>query len=270
MNNFELKYKEFLFQKYIQSQETIPFINNRYKQRNLIEKEVVESIIEKNKNTSFSIRNIYEQYNENYGPLNFSKETLYKFMKEDMHYKYVTIKEKNKNFFTRKNKNIRKVLVQKLNELIAEDELIIFSDETTFNNKSYAIKTWRNPSQKSLFPVGCNKKRLNLILATSKDEIIYYKYYQKNTNTNVVVDFYNEVLKKLKRHEKYSNLLSQRKITFYLDNATYHHGNKLKEFFFLNNLKILYGAPYSCEFNMCEFIFSHLKNLYYKRIFSSM
>ena len=36
---------------------------------------MVKSIIGKNKNTSFSIRNIYEQYNENYGPLNFSKET---------------------------------------------------------------------------------------------------------------------------------------------------------------------------------------------------
>ena len=40
-------------------------------------------------------------------------------MKEDMHYNYITIKKKNKNLFTKKNKNIRKILVQKLNELIA-------------------------------------------------------------------------------------------------------------------------------------------------------
>ena len=63
---------------------------------------MVESIIEKNKNRNFSIRNIYEQYNKNYRPLNFSKGIRYKFMKEDIHYKYVTIEEKNKNFFTKK------------------------------------------------------------------------------------------------------------------------------------------------------------------------
>ena len=51
-------------------------------------------------------------------------------------------------------------------------------------------------------------------MATTKDEIIYYKYYKKKINTNVVVEFYNEVLKKLKRHEKYSNLLSKKKNYF--------------------------------------------------------
>lgn len=85
--------------------------------------------------------------------------------------------------------------MQKLIDFISEDELIIFVDEITFNNKAFSIKVWKNISQKSLFPIGGNKKRLNIILVTTKEEIIDYKYYHKNTNTNIVVDFYNEVLK---------------------------------------------------------------------------
>lgn len=85
--------------------------------------------------------------------------------------------------------------MQKLIDFISEDELIIFVDEITFNNKAFSIKVWKNISQKSLFPIGGNKKRLNIILVTTKEEIIYYKYYHKKTNTNIVVDFYNEVLK---------------------------------------------------------------------------
>ena len=60
------------------------------------------------------------------GQFNFLKITLYKFIKFNMNYRYITLKGKNKKFFTIKNTNIRKILIRKLMEVIYDDEIIVF------------------------------------------------------------------------------------------------------------------------------------------------
>ena len=56
--------------------------------------------------------------------------------------------------------------------------------------------------------------RLNLIVA----DILYFKIYETNTNTEFFIEFSEGIEKKIKKNEKYFNLLGQNKISFYLEN----------------------------------------------------
>lgn len=259
-----------MYSKYLSNDEVIAVVKNRYTKRNLIETEKVKEILEENNGTNLSIQKIYELYKDRYGPVSFSKVTLYKFIKFNMNYRYITLKGKNKKYFTKKNTNIRKILIRKLIEVIYDDEIIVFLDETTFNQRNKRIKAWRSINDKNDYPEEGIIKRLNLILAVTKNEIIYYEYYTENTNTLVFTNIFEKILIAIKMNMKYNKLLQNNKICFYLDNATYHHGKVLMNFFFLNNLKIIFGAPYSCEYNLCEYIFSYIKNKYSKTSFTCL
>ena len=52
-------------------------------------------------------------------------------------------------------------------------------------------------------------------------------------------------------------------IIFYLDNASYHHSKLLIDFLVKNIMIVIYGPPYSPEFNWVELIYSYLKGKYY-------
>ena len=58
-------------------------------------------------------------------------------------------------------------------------------DETTFSQRNKRITAWRSINDKNDYPEEGIIKRLNLILAVTKNEIIYYEYYSENTNTLV-------------------------------------------------------------------------------------
>ena len=144
--------------------------------------------------------------------------------------------------------------------------MIIFLDETTFNHTDKPFKAWSNIKSNDFYKPKGNYKRLNLILACTKDEILSYKLYEFNTNTSVLITFLEDTLEIVRNNERYNEKLNEKQITFYLDNAAYHRSKQLKFFLFKNKLKIIYGAPYACEFNLCEYIFSHIKSEYKKKI----
>ena len=56
---------------------------------------------------------------------------------------------------------------------------------------------------------------------------------------------------------------------FILDNLKSHYTLELFEFYYNNHLKILFTVPYNSPFNMVEICFRYIKNIIYKKIYSS-
>ena len=106
-----------------------------------------------------------------------------------------------------------------------------------------------------------NKKRVNLILAIDKSEIIlgHYDTYETIGSEEFII-FLKEVIEKL-GEDNINNYI------FILDNATYHLSRDVKVFAESKKLKFLFNCPYKSEFNAIEMVFNLIKTNLYKEIF---
>ena len=100
--NFELKYKEFLFNKYVSNDNFLNLSLKSKKKSAQIDSEKVKEIIKEFNNNHFSVEKIYQKYIEKYGNVNFSSKTLYRYLKFNMGYRYITKKEKINNIYKKK------------------------------------------------------------------------------------------------------------------------------------------------------------------------
>ena len=94
-------------------------------------------------------------------------------------------------------------------------------------------------------------KTASALCVVSDESILSYSLKSGSFNT----DSFYEFLEKLNLPEK---------TVFLLDNVSFHHSKKIKEFFEFKNWKLLYTPPYSPWFNPIEGIFSIVKRNFYK------
>lgn len=265
-NNIEDEMNKYIFDSKIENKINNIIIGKRCKAFNAINKEKIMDIIAELKDSNFTIKNIYNLYNIKYGPNTFSQETLRRYIKKVLKMKYTTVKQRNKNYFTHSNNNIQKIFIKKMIEYIVNDKIIIYIDETTFNNGLFKTKKWVDFNEIKLIPSQPNLKRINLIIAANKEKVISYSIYSNNTTKIEMINFFNKVMDEIRSDSMLKKQFENNNIIFYLDNASYHHSKILIDFFVKNRMRIIYGPPYSPEFNLVELIFSYLKGKYYNSI----
>lgn len=140
----------------------------------------------------------------------------------------------------------------------------IFLDETGFLLENNNYYTWRNENECVIGgPKNKVKERLNLILASSKDKIIHQKFLKKSIDTKTFIEFLNELIEQINEDER-------KKIIIAMDNASFHVGHEVIDFFKEKKIKGLTISPYRSFFNMAEFIFRYLKNIIYKNVYNNM
>ena len=141
---------------------------------------------------------------------------------------------------------------------------IVFVDETGFDVNNHNLKMWRRDGNINLRgPKNSLYKRINLILAIGKKDIILGHYYKGETiGSNEFITFMDELIEKI-GYEKIS------KTVIVLDNATYHTSKKTKFFCEQKKLKILFNVPYLSHFNAIELAFNVIKSNIYKAIFNT-
>ena len=140
----------------------------------------------------------------------------------------------------------------------------IFLDETGFLLENNNYYTWRNENECVIGgPKNKAKERLNLILASSKDKIIHQKFIKNSIDTKTFIEFLNELIEQINEDER-------KKIIIVMDNASFHVGHEVIDFFKEKKIKGLTISPYRSFFNMAEFIFRYLKNIIYKNVYNNM
>ena len=268
-NNIEDEMNKYIFDSKIENKINNIIIGKRSKAFNAINKEKIMDIIAELKDSNFTIKNIYNLYNIKYGPNTFSQETLRRYIKKVLKMKYTTVKQRNKNYFTHSNNNIQKIFIKKMIEYIVNDKIIIYIDETTFNNGLFKTKKWVDFNEIKLIPSQPNLKRINLIIAANKEKVISYSIYSNNTTKIEMINFFNKVMDEIRSDSMLKKQFENNNIIFYLDNASYHHSKILIDFFVKNRMRIIYGPPYFPKFNLVELIFSYLKGKYYNSIYKT-
>ncbi len=78
------------------------------------------------------------------------------------------------------------------------DKIIIYIDETTFNNGLFKTKKWVDFNEIKLIPSQPNLKRINLIIAANKEKVISYSIYSNNTTKIEMINFFNKVMDEIR------------------------------------------------------------------------
>ena len=87
------------------------------------------------------------------------------------------------------------------------------------------------------------RKRYSLLVASTNEKIILYKICEKGVKTDFFIDFMKELKELDTKNERY----------YLLDNARVHTTKKFKEYLELNEMKMIYNAPYTQEKNVIFF-----------------
>jgi len=138
---------------------------------------------------------------------------------------------------------------------------LIYIDETGFELCNNNLYLWRK-NDATIYggPTNDNKKRINVIMAIDKNEIILAHYYNgESIGTNEFITFMEEIIEKIGKNRIVNYM-------FILDNASYHLSKDVKEFSKKNKIKILFNIPYKSEFNAIEIAFHLIKNNLYKEM----
>ena len=128
------------------------------------------------------------------------------------------------------------------------------------NNSHY--RCWRKYNE-HIYYGNNNKAKINLILAISRNNILYYEFHGNNTNTSIFLNFMQKIAEKIKE-----NTIT--KYVIILDNCTIHKSQELIELYKKEKLNILFLVPYASYFNSIELCFRALKQMIYSRLYESL
>lgn len=136
---------------------------------------------------------------------------------------------------------------------------ILYLDESAILGKNNNYKCWRGKKENIFFDI-CDKKRKNLLMLISQDEVIHYSLNDNTTNEESFLLFIQECVNKL---------ISKNFVNYIIimDNLSCHKTSKLFQFYFDNKVNVLFNTPYASYFNSIELAFRCIKKKLYSKLF---
>ena len=112
-------------------------------------------------------------------------------------------------------------------------------------------------------------KSISLMLAISNREIINYSINDKTNNTESMIIFLKDMVKRIKISSKTSKFYNEGKVCLIMDNCIIHKSKKVLEELWKTNLKVLFLPPYNPKMNLVEYCFRSVKIQFYRLTFSN-
>ena len=190
------------------------------------------------------------------------KSSIHNIMKNILSYKYRKTTVKNAKLSEKKFIKFSFFYLKVLLSALIIGLNIIYIDELGFYSHNNNYYTWRLKDEEIFYPRNDNKK-INLIIAVSFNKICHYKINESSTGTQEYKLFMEELILKMSEEEKKGSI-------FVFDNLTSHLTAEMFKFYNNNNLKIICNVPYKSSFNMIELAFRQIKNITYKKLYSSI
>ena len=169
-----------------------------------------------------------------------------------MGFRYLKSTIKTKIIFQKNNILMSLTFLKIISRCIKFNMNILYCDETSIQNQSNNIQTWRK-SNEVIYEDIPKKEKLNLILTVSKDDVIYFELNEDNTNQDNFLIYKKNLLEAIKK-----KLISE-KFVIVLDNYSGHKTPKLMEYYLNNKINVLFNSPYLSNFNAVELAFRNLK-----------
>ena len=229
-----------------------------------VDEKLIEELLEKD--PKISLEKLLEIYNQkNLYQVIISKETLRNFIKNNMNYRYIKLKNEKSFKITNRFYNEIFVFLKRFLFYSKNDYLIIYTDESHFETKFSSVKGWYKKKDQyfdgdahyfsQLFDY-----RFSIILSCSNEKILYYEINENNINEDCFLNYVKNLYEIFLKDDK-------QKLVLYFDNAKIHTGQKILQYLIDKNINAIYGVEYLPEFDFCEYIFGKMKNEYYKNKF---
>ena len=210
---------------------------------------------------SISIRKLASIFKKKYNYI-ISKSKIHYIMRNKLKYKFLKTSVKNNKTLSISSKKQQFFFLKIICRTLLLKGELIFIDESGFYNYNSNFRTWRKPYDK-IYQIIKENGKFNLIMAVNRKKIFHFKMNNESTDSNTFKKFMEEMLQKMTQEEIKNSV-------FVLDNLISHKTLELYKFYSERKLKILFNAPYISEFNMIEFFFRYLKNITYKKLYSSI
>jgi transposase len=161
-------------------------------------------------------------------------------------------KKVTQNVARERNPDLRDEYVHEISSL--RPDQLVFIDETGLD-KSIGIrrKGWaprgKTPRQIKRFHRG---RRFQILPAYTKDGVIHFRVYEGSTDTRIFEDFIEELL-------PYCGKWPNPRSILIMDNASFHHSEKIQHLCDDAGVILRYLPPYSPDLNPIEEFFGELK-----------
>ena len=170
---------------------------------------------------------------------------IYNLITKTLKYSY---KKVNNKFY---NKSVR-ILKQKQNKflkLITNIDInkIVCIDETYFHSNNSKNSGWSKIGHRIMHHKKTNPIKYSGLMNITNKQIINYKIYSSNINTNIFYEYMVHLNNIFKNHY------------FLMDNVSFHKSKIIKTIFNNSTNLLLFIPPYSPQFNPIEEVFSELK-----------
>lgn len=191
-----------------------------------------------------------------------SRTTINNIIRKKLGYRYLKTMPKSSSINNNEHILISLTFIKIIVRSIILNYNILFCDETGLLNKNNNFRSWRK-NDEEIYQKTDSFKRKNLIMTVSKDDVIYYEILNESTDTNTFLNY----MKNLKKSIDKKGL---KNYVIVMDNLSSHKSPALIEFYSKNNINIIFNSPKMSSFNSIELTFRKIKNILYKKLFSSI
>jgi len=237
------------------------------KKRKLFDMHTLNDILTTNRGSSLSLHKIKILYQREDPSFEFSIETLRRFLKQNMRFTYKSVCCRYRTAFTEKNKYLKMTFLKEVTKLIQNESVIIYLDESGLGGVKSRKKVWVSKVDDKPVPQNKQFKRVNLLAAISANRVISYMLVNENVNSDIMIEFFKKIMKRLEDDIEYSSALEEGRIYFLQDNAQIHKSEQIRTFYRKHKLNILFTSSYSPEYNFAEQLFMKIKRSYHDTTF---
>lgn len=224
------------FKKHFQNMKKFDRKNTIYAKR--IKKIIEDERIKSNK--AITLAKMQNKYNQIYNP-NISITTVSRIPHNHLNLYFRKTKSKNPKLYKDNYIFIHFLFIKTILRAINKEMNLIYIDETWCFLENNYYKDWIE-NKGSIIKEAENgqKEKYNIIMAINLERIIHFKSVSSNVDSNVFIEFIDELIIKLTNDEIGNSLLI-------LDNVKVHKTKEAIKKYKDNNLKILTNIPYKSQ-----------------------
>lgn len=239
-------------------------INKYFKvdrKKNEVEKYVEIKLKESKTREKLSCRKLSKSYFEDTGK-SISKTYINNILKNSFGLSYLKSTVKNNKIKSNSGIIASFYFIKAIVKCIKAGFNLLFLDESSIISTNNNYRAWRGSNEDIYFNIG-TKKRKNLLLVVSFNEVIHFKIIDDNTNEIVFLNFMKEVYEKASKMKDY-------KFVIIMDNLAVHRTKNLFKYYNEKKINVIFNVVYLSNFNAVELAFRALKFKIYNKLYESI
>ena len=197
-----------------------------------------------------------------------SYNIMYRAINFVLNFKYVKCSRLNIRTESKLNEYQFILYMKNYVDFMMKDKEFLYIDEASFNNSKRGGMKWIESKNNNVILDKVRISGITLTVCVSKYGIIHHEISEKTIDSEIFIEFLNNLIGKLCQDDKSFEKYKNRKYVLVFDNARCHVSNKILEYLKFGKFDVLTLPPYSPYYNAAEYVFNWLKRRFYSMNFA--